>query len=132
MAQELDKIGKPWARNPSSIHGYRIPINELGAENPWFHPDFLLWRRNNLVWALDPKGTHLAEAAIAHKLLDLTRIKGLKPQIHIAFILQGTYSVDQFLISKAGTDGFTLIRKIGASSKAEHSSTVGNLLSKLT
>ncbi len=42
VAQELDKLGKPWARNPSSDYGYRIPISELGAANPWFHPDFLL------------------------------------------------------------------------------------------
>ena len=132
VAQELDKLGKPWARNPSSHYGYRIPINELGAANPWFHPDFLLWVRNNLVWALDPKGTHLAEPAIAHKLLDLTGIKGLNPQIRIAFILEGTYSVEQSLISKAGTHGFTLVRKVGASSRAEHFNTVGNLLRKLT
>lgn len=133
VAQELDKLRKPWARNPSSSHGYRIPINELGAANPWFHPDFLLWVRNNLVWAIDPKGTHLAEPAIAHKLLDLTEIKGLNPRIRIAFILEGKYNIaEQFLISKAGTEGFTLVRKLGASSKAEHFKTVGNLLRNFT
>ena len=132
VAQELDKLGKPWARNPSRSHGYRIPINELGAANDWFYPDFLLWARNNFVWALDPKGAHIAESAIAHKLLDLTRIKGLNPSIHIAFILEGTYNVEQFLISKSGTDGFTLVRKVGAASKAEHFNTVESLVRKLT
>ena len=132
VAQELDKLGKPWARNPSSSDAYGIPINELGAANPWFRPDFLLWVRNNLVWALDPKGTHIAETAIAHKLLDLMGIKGLNPKIRIAFILKGRYNIaEQFLISKVGTDGFTLVRRVGASSKAEHYNTVGNLLKKL-
>ena len=133
VAQELDKLGKPWARNPSSTHGYRIPINELGSPNPWFLPDFLLWVRDNFVWALDPKGTHIAEPAIAHKLLDLTGITGLNPQIRIAFILEGKHDIaEQSRITKAGTGGFTLVRKVGASSKAEHFNTVGSLLRKLT
>ena len=132
VARALDSLGKPWARNPSRGQGYRIPINELGNKNIWFYPDFLLWSRENLVWAIDPKGDHIAEAAIAHKLLDLSNIEGLKPQIRVALILEGHFGIDgQWLITKKGTGGYTLIRKVGAATRAEHFSNLKRLSQEL-
>ena len=132
VAEALDKLAKPWARNPTGNSGYRIPINELGAANIWFYPDFLLWTKENTVWALDPKGSHIAESAIAHKLLDVGNIRGLNPKVRIAFILEGKYNIEgQFLISKAGTGGFSLIRKVGVAARSENFTSIERLVAKL-
>ena len=120
MARALDSLGKPWARNPSRGQGYKIPINELGAKTIWFYPDFLLWNRKNSVWAIDPKGDHIAEPAIAHKLLDLSTVVGLRPIMRVAFILEGHYTIEgQWFINKSGKGGYTLVRKVGAATRAE-------------
>ena len=132
VARALDRLSNSWARNPSRGQGYKIPINELGAKNNWFYPDFLLWSRKNLVWAIDPKGEHLAEPAIAHKLLDLSNVSGLSPKVQIAFLLEGHFNIEgQWLISKAGTGGYTLIRKVGAAARAVHNDNINRLIESL-
>ena len=75
VAEALDTLSKPWCRNPVGKDGYKIPIQELGSDTIWFYPDFLLWSKPNEVWAIDPKGKHLLEAAVTHKLLDLGSMK---------------------------------------------------------
>lgn len=119
VAEELDDLGKPWCRNPVGKDGYRLPIQELGSDTIWFYPDFLFWAKPKEVWAIDPKGNHLREAAVAHKLLDLGSLKNISPTIRVAFILEGGYIIDQQgLFSKTGSQGFTLIRKPGTKTKA--------------
>ena len=132
VARSLDDLGKPWARNPSRGQGYKIPINELGAKTIWFYPDFLLWSKENSVWAIDPKGDHIAEPAIAHKLLDLSTVNGLKPRVRVAFILEGNFTIEgQWLIKKSGTGGYTLVRKAGAATRAVHYSNLNRLTQAL-
>ena len=132
VATALDNLGKPWARNPSRGQGYKIPINELGAKTIWFYPDFLLWNKANSVWAIDPKGDHIAEPAIAHKLLDLSTVEGLKPRIRVAFILEGNFTIEgQWFINKSGTGGYTLVRRVGAATRAQHYSNLKRLTQAL-
>jgi type III restriction enzyme len=109
VAEALDSLGKTWCRNP--VGGYRIPIAELGADTIWFYPDFLLWTENEL-WAIDPKGKHILEAAVAQKLLDLSDIKGLTKPVRVAFVLEGSYIVDkQGAFIRHSKVGMTLVRK---------------------
>ena len=115
VAEALDNLSKPWCRNPVGKDGYKIPIQELGSDTIWFYPDFLLWSKQRQVWALDPKGKHLLEAAVTHKLLDLR----ISPPIYVAFVLEGSYTVDrQGIFSRNGREGFTLVRKVGTKPKA--------------
>jgi hypothetical protein len=132
VAQALDSIGKPWCRNPVGKDGYKIPIQELGSDTIWFYPDFLLWARQNEVWAIDPKGKHLIEGAVPPKLLDLGSLKNITPTIRVAFILDGSYTIDQQgLFSRSGRDGFTLVRKPGTTPKALHGHTLKELVKTL-
>ena len=85
-----------------------------------------------MVWAIDPKGDHIAESAIVHKLLDLANIDGLKPQIRVALVLEDNFDIDgQWIISKKGKGGYTLIRKVGAAARAEHFSNLKRLSQNL-
>ena len=119
VAEALDTIAKPWCRNPVGRDGYKIPIQELGSDTVWFYPDFLLWSKKSQVWALDPKGKHLLEAAVTHKLLDWGSLKSMSPSIRVAFVLEGNYAVDQQgVFSKTGREGFTLVHKSGTKPKA--------------
>lgn len=134
VAEAIDVLGKPWCRNPVGKDGYRIPIQELGSDTIWFYPDFLLWSKQNEVWAIDPKGRHLLEAAVTHKLLDLGALKNITPKIRVALVLEGTYIIDQQgVFSKAGMrrDGFTLVYKVGTKPKALPFSSVSKLLATL-
>ena len=60
-----------------------------------FYPDFLLWSKQNEEWAIDPKGRHLIEGAVPPKLLDLSGLKNITPSMNVAFILEGSYTIDQ-------------------------------------
>lgn len=132
LAETLDNTGKAWCRNPVGKDGYRIPIQELGSDTIWFYPDFLFWTKPNEVWALDPKGRHLIEGAVPPKLLDLSGLKGMTPQLRVAFILTGNYVIDQQgLFSKRGKDGFTLVRKPGTTPKAIHNTSLKVLVATL-
>lgn len=92
----------------------------------------MLWAKPNQVWAIDPKGNHLREAAVAHKLLDLGSLKGISPTIRVAFILEGSYIIDQQgMFSKTGKQGFTLVRKPGTKAKATPFSTLKSLVQEL-
>ncbi len=111
VAEALDSLGKPWCRNPATV-GYKIPIPRLGSKNISFYPDFLLWTGKE-VWAIDPKGDHLVDAAVAQKLLDLSGVRGLRPMIRIAFVLRGHWQQNAGGIwdPSGNKGGFTLIRK---------------------
>jgi hypothetical protein len=132
VAQVIDSLAKPWCRNPVGNDGYRIPIQELGSDTIWFYPDFLLWSKPNEVWALDPKGKHLIEGAVPPKLLNLSGVKNISPAIKVAFILEGSFTIDQQgIFSKNGREGFTLLRKPGTTPKAVHGLSIKDLLKTL-
>ena len=132
VAEALDDLAKPWCRNPVGKDGYKLPIQELGSDTIWFYPDFLFWAKPNQVWAIDPKGSHLREAAVAHKLLDLGSLKTVSPTIRVAFILEGAYILDQQgLFSKTGSQGFTLVRKPGTKIKATPFTSLKTLVHEL-
>lgn len=119
VAEELDALGQRWCRNPVGKDGYKIPIQELGSDTIWFYPDFLLWNAAGEVWAIDPKGKHLIEAAVANKLLDLGALANVSPTIRIAFILQGSFEIEQGgTFSRSLATGYTLIRKLGTKVRA--------------
>jgi type III restriction enzyme len=119
VAEALDSLAKPWCRNPVGKDGYKLPIQELGTETIWFYPDFLLWTKPNQVWAIDPKGNHLREAAVTNKLLDLGSLKGISTTIRVAFILEGSHIIDPLgFFSRTSKQGFTLVRKPGTKPKA--------------
>lgn len=119
VAEALDTLGLQWARNPVGKAGYRIPIPELGSETVSFYPDFLLWTKNGVV-AIDPKGRHLVEAAVTHKLLDLSSVPGLKNQIRVVLILEGSYAINNGIFDKtSGRTGYTLIRRRSIGARAE-------------
>jgi hypothetical protein len=131
VATALDSLQHPWCRNPATKDGYRIPIPELGADNIWFYPDFLLWTKTK-IWAIDPKGKHLLEAAVVQKLLDLSSVSHMKPQMQIAFLLEGTYNLDnQGSWNKAGKDGFTLVKRTATGPKPQHSQSLQSLVASL-
>lgn len=120
VADALDSLGKPWCRNPVKV-GYKIPLPRLGTKNISFYPDFLLWTGKE-VWAIDPKGDHLVDAAVAQKLLDLSGVKGLKPLIRIAFVLEGHWQQNAAGVwepSGAKSGGFTFIRKGSSGPKGQ-------------
>lgn len=133
VAENLDLLGKPWCRNPVGSSGYKIPMQEIGSETIWFYPDFLLWTKPDEVWAIDPKGKHLAEAAVSHKLLDLGSLRDISPTIRVAFMVEGSRSIDQQgTFGKTGRDGYTLIRKFGVKTKAATFSAVDQMVGALT
>jgi hypothetical protein len=108
------------------------PIQELGSDTIWFYPDFLLWANQNEVWAIDPKGKHLLESAVTHKLLDLGSLKNIAPSIRVGFVLEGSYTVDQQgVFSRSGREGFTLVRKPGTKPKALHFRSLTALVKEL-
>ncbi len=117
VANALDALGLAWCRNPSRT-GYGIPIPELGAGTTDFYPDFLLWTDNE-IWAIDPKGAHLAQEATHKKLLGLSGIVGMPQPMRVALVLEGHYALGAGeSVNKRGTDGVTLIRRTTTGPKA--------------
>jgi type III restriction enzyme len=118
VADALDLLGNVWCRNPSGPNGYKIPAPSLGAESIWFYPDFLLWTEKE-VWAIDPKGRHLFEAAVQSKLLDLTIQNNPTVPVRVALILEGGYQRKEVWskTGKKGKEEYTLIRKVGVDIK---------------
>jgi len=131
VADELDKLGKRWCRNPARGDGYRIPIPELGSSSVWFYPDFLLWV-NKDVWVIDPKGEHLVNDAIVRKLMDLQSVDGLQTRMRVAFMVKGKGTVtSQGQYRNEGGAGYTLIRRQSSSIKAFHFLSLGDMVRDL-
>jgi len=84
FANELDKSGLTWHRNPDN-GGYRIPLLSEG-DSQSFSPDFLVWK-GKFVYCLDTKGGHLLTDAVARKLFDI-RDEGVT-KLYTRFITEG-------------------------------------------
>ena len=87
FAQALDKSGYTWHRNPSA-GGFHIPLLSEG-DTASFYPDFIVWKEN-MIFCLDTKGSHLLSDAIARKLFDIK--DGNKTKIQVRFISEGKQS----------------------------------------
>lgn len=118
VAQALDSLGRDWCRNPSRT-GYSIPIPEIGEGTANFYPDFLLWGAKEL-WAIDPKGAHLANDAIRNKMMGVCDVDDLPLKIRVALVLQGQYvlGADDRPMPR-GKNGCTLIVKRSGIVKAK-------------
>lgn len=133
VAAALDAMGLLWCRNPAKV-GYGIPITELGLDSIKFYPDFLLWAENE-IWAIDPKGAHIKEAAIQNKLFDVMNVEGVSSPVRVALILSGMHELTTqgAWINSKQDGGYTLIRRTSAGVKstkfAELSDLLGNLVS---
>jgi type III restriction enzyme len=88
FAEELDRIGLPWMRNPKD--GYlQIPLLD-GKGTDTFNPDFIVWSDKKL-FALDTKGKHLIMDESQRKLFYIERVGGDGPDIDVKFITERKY-----------------------------------------
>ncbi len=97
FAKALDKVGVPWARNPSQS-GYSIPIIRIGG-NTKFFPDFIVWGSKDVI-VIDTKGSHLQQD-MRDKLIRLQQADG-RPKVHIRFVIQGTFNTAGDNVGKGG------------------------------
>lgn len=100
FAEELDKVGDSWHRNPSS-GGFYIPLLSEGDTSSFF-PDFIVWKGKN-VFCLDTKGGHLLTDAVARKLFDIQ--DDGKTKVLVRFISEGK---QKELRGKALKGGYTV------------------------
>lgn len=127
LAEALDTLDVAWCRNPSKT-GYGIPIPEIGEGTTNFYPDFLVWKSNDL-WALDPKGAHLANDAIRGKLLGIADVDGLQLKIRVGLILEGEYILGpNDRPQSRSKNGCTLILKRNVGVRAKHFSSSEELV----
>jgi type III restriction enzyme len=101
IASSIDDTGLPWARNPSN-GGFSIPLLNHGGTHRFF-PDFLVWK-DELIFAIDPKGGHLLAQDAMRKLLDIRDDKGQR-KVLVRFISSGKWNDD---IKQLGSNGFTV------------------------
>ncbi len=88
FARAIDETGYTWCRNPSN-GGYAIALLQTGdAHN--FYPDFLVWK-NDVVYALDPKGGHLIAKDAGLKLLNIRDDKG-KQKVTVRLFTEGKWT----------------------------------------
>jgi len=100
FAQEIDKTGLPWARNPARS-GYGVPLVTSGPTS-YFYPDFLVWTTQRVI-CLDTKGGHLIDETARRKLLRIVP-RANTARLDIQFISEGKIRVDLSLESR---DGYT-------------------------
>lgn len=101
VARAIDETGFLWARNPSN-GGFSIPLLDKGDTRN-FYPDFLVWKEN-IIFAIDPKGDHLISKAAALKLLDIRDDKNNR-RIIVKLITQGKW---EDTLSPKSPLGFTV------------------------
>lgn len=131
VADALDSLGLDWCRNPAKT-GYGIPIPEIGQGTANFYPDFLLWTTKCL-WALDPKGAHLATEAVYNKLMGVSNVDDLPLKIRVGLILDGEFELGTGdRPQPRGKDGCTLIFKQNTGAvRAKHYANPGALVADL-
>ena len=97
FATALDKVGYIWHRNPSQS-GYKVPLLDNG-DTQNFYMDFLVWK-NDLVFSLDTKGSHLKNEALNRKLFDIKEERQTK--ILTRFITEWKYKRRDEILVKEG------------------------------
>jgi type III restriction enzyme len=123
IAEALDATGFRWARNPSN-GGYSIPLLEKGSGRRFF-PDFLVWK-DDLIYAIDPKGAHLIGDDAGRKLLAI-RDERKSKRVIVRLITEGRWSHEP--IKKLGGSGYSLWKITNSGQvRASHISTVGDVV----
>lgn len=89
-ARAIDGLGFKWVRNPSN-GGYSIPLLEKGSSRR-FYPDFIVWK-DDLIYAIDPKGAHLISTDAGLKLMSIRDERG-KERVILRLITEGTWKHD--------------------------------------
>lgn len=130
MAEALDALKLDWCRNPSKT-GYYIPIAELGEGTTKFYPDFLLWSKKCL-WAIDPKGAHIANDAIHNKLMGVSDVDDMPLKVRVALTLKGRYVLGtNNRPQRQSADGYTLVYKEGGTVRSRRYDSLGSLVADL-
>lgn len=125
FARALDETGLKWARNPVN-GGYSIPLLEAG-ESRRFFPDFLVWK-NELIYALDPKGDHLINRDAGLKLLSIRDENGSQ-RVVVRLISEGRWSHNP--IQKQGPAGYSVWRlSTTGQLRCTHHSTIEDAVQK--
>jgi len=121
VAEALDATGLRWARNPSN-GGYSIPLLEKGSGRRFF-PDFLVWK-DDLIYAVDPKGGHLIVDDAGKKLLAI-RDERRSKRVIVRLITEGRWSHEP--IKKLSESGFSLWKITnGGQIRAAHNPTLAD------
>jgi len=120
VAEAIDATGLDWARNPVN-GGYSIPLLHKG-DNRRFFPDFLVWK-DDLVFAIDPKGAHILLKDAGVKLLNIRDEKGQR-KVLVRLIARGRWNDQVQCLNEK--DGFTVfsVSKSTSKLKAQHVATV--------
>lgn len=125
IAEAIDATGLRWARNPSN-GGYSIPLLEKGSGRRFF-PDFLVWK-DDLIYAVDPKGSHLITDDAGKKLLAIRDEKRSK-RVIVRLITEGRWSHEP--IKKLSGSGYSLWKITNSGQvRASHSPTVADVVKR--
>lgn len=100
FADELDKTGLTWCRNPART-GYGIPLVSVGPTDN-FYPDFLVWTDKRVV-CVDTKGEHLIRETAARKLVSIEYF-GAGRRLDVQFVSKGKHDND---LTQSDKDGYT-------------------------
>lgn len=98
FANELDKVGLKWLRNPSSGY-FQIPLLDGKGTNN-FNPDFVVWDED-VIYALDTKGSHLIIQDSERKLFCIEKAYKEGPDLLVRLISEkNIMSRERFSIIK--------------------------------
>lgn len=99
FANELDKVGLKWLRNPSSGY-FQIPLLDGKGTNN-FNPDFVVWD-NDKIYALDTKGNHLIIQESERKLFFIEKAYDEGPDLLVRLISEKKYNSRGEIIDNKG------------------------------
>jgi len=99
FANELDKVGLKWLRNPSSGY-FQIPLLDGKGTNN-FNPDFVVWDRDE-IYALDTKGNHLIIQDSERKLFFIEKAYDEGPDLLVRLISEKKYNSKGEVIDNKG------------------------------
>ncbi len=127
FARALDRSSIPWCRNlPRS--GYGIPLITPGATTTFF-PDFLAWRPDGLVLALDTKGEHILLEAAGRKLLNIRTPPGAPSTLAIHFVSEGRFNEQ---VQRKDKEGYTVwSRREDGTLRASHLAELDDVVASL-
>ena len=99
FANELDKVGLKWLRNPSSGY-FQIPLLDGKGTNN-FNPDFVVWDED-VIYALDTKGSHLIIKDSERKLFCIEKAYKEGPDLLVRLISEKKYNEQGEVLDNKG------------------------------
>lgn len=99
FANELDKYGLKWLRNPPSGY-FQIPLLDGKGTNN-FNPDFVVWDED-AIYALDTKGSHLIIQDSERKLFFIDKAYEEGPDLRVRLISEKRYNEKGEVIDNKG------------------------------